>query len=544
MNVKEFWLIIICAFLLLPIAVIADNDSFEVSIPSFTINYSKDYADSYTCKYRLNISEEVKSGYVGTFDFTVNFSKKDGSALNTLVTQVSEFSDITDLDISKLETKNSISKTSHYINVSGYSCPSLMAFYSEKEDETTGKYIGGFELKIFEQNEYDKTANDKVAVGRWYKKLHNYNITKYDCNIYKDETSCNGDKYCGWKLTDSHHKTYACLEKEYSSIVIGDEEQSTIRTENCSGYTEPIFNQTIEYSFSSDGTFNVASGGGNFSFVGSGNLPFKDKDNLLWNLWKQGECCSLQKLGMSYTESAIILSCDGSKSDWQYSGEGLGWNIKKFTALDNASKDIWENCIDIEEEKKNVKKCRKKISAFYNDNIAMKNFCNTQYADLKKNCTYQKKKMDTDKMRLKFDPDVEFCIVENYDYTQCDDECCLCEIYNKKQECYANQGYFGNHVISKSSGTDCTGVLGSLGDVLSEIYNILKLAVPVIIVAMGFKDFIQGMSSGKDDALKKAGTNFIKRLVVGAVFVMLPILIKMILTFAFGGSFSDICIKL
>ena len=85
-------------------------------------------------------------------------------------------------------------------------------------------------------------------MGRWYKKLHNYNITKYDCNIYKDETSCNGDKYCGWKLTDSHHKTYACLEKEYSSIVIGDEEQSTIRTENCSGYTEPIFNQTIEYS--------------------------------------------------------------------------------------------------------------------------------------------------------------------------------------------------------------------------------------------------------------------------------------------------------
>ena len=123
------------------------------------------------------------------------------------------------------------------------------------------------------------------------------------------------------------------------------------------------------------------------------------------------------------------------------------------------------------------------------------------------------------------------------------DEDTICDNFWSKVADWAKAGYFGNRVITSGVG-GCTGILGSLGVWLSRIYNILKLAVPAIIVAMGFKDFIQGMSSGKDDALKKAGTNFIKRLVVGAVFVMLPLLIKMILTFAFGGSFSDICIDL
>ncbi len=134
-------------------------------------------------------------------------------------------------------------------------------------------------------------------------------------------------------------------------------------------------------------------------------------------------------------------------------------------------------------------------------------------------------------------------IYSDLSISESDEEYKKCTEVKNNLSNWAEDGYFGNRIVNTNV-DGCEGILGSLGDVLSEIYNILKLAVPVIIVAMGFKDFIQGMSSGKDDALKKAGTNFIKRLVVGAVFVMLPILIKTILTFAFGGSFSDICIKL
>lgn len=135
-------------------------------------------------------------------------------------------------------------------------------------------------------------------------------------------------------------------------------------------------------------------------------------------------------------------------------------------------------------------------------------------------------------------------IYSNLDLSESSKAYTKCKEFEGQVKIWATNRCFGNRLITSNGNNDCTGTLGSLGVWLSKIYNILKLAVPAIIVAMGFKDFIQGMASGKDDALKKAGTSFIKRLVVGAIFVMLPLLIKMILTFAFGGGFSDICIDL
>ncbi len=117
-----------------------------------------------------------------------------------------------------------------------------------------------------------------------------------------------------------------------------------------------------------------------------------------------------------------------------------------------------------------------------------------------------------------------------------------CDAFQNDIVTWAEAGYFGNRVITNQSGSSCDDVLGALGVWLKKIYDIMKYAVPIIIVVLGIKDFISGTISGKDDALKKAGSTFVKRLIWGAVFVALPVLITMILTFAFGGSFADICI--
>ena len=182
-------------------------------------------------------------------------------------------------------------------------------------------------------------------------------------------------------------------------------------------------------------------------------------------------------------------------------------SLNKFASCANLKDDELTNCLRAQK-------------TLYDESLKLSKQCKKAFANLDDKCE------KADSINL------------------CKDNCCACSFIDDKIIEYAKAGYFGNRVITPNSSSGCDETLGSLGVWLSRIYNILKLAVPVIIVAMGFKDFIQGMSSGKDDALKKAGTNFIKRLVVGAVFVMLPILIKMILTFAFGGSFSDICIDL
>lgn len=128
------------------------------------------------------------------------------------------------------------------------------------------------------------------------------------------------------------------------------------------------------------------------------------------------------------------------------------------------------------------------------------------------------------------------------DVKDCKDNCCVCKKMNTIIDEYANKGYFGNRIIKDTNSGGCTETLGALGSWLTRIYKILLLAVPVIIVAFGFKDFIQAMGAGKEDELKKVGSTFIKRLILGAIFVALPILVKFILTVALGGDVANMCI--
>lgn len=133
-------------------------------------------------------------------------------------------------------------------------------------------------------------------------------------------------------------------------------------------------------------------------------------------------------------------------------------------------------------------------------------------------------------------------IYANLSITETDVSYTTCQNFEKNFLKWAKDGYFGNNIITENSGNTCDQTLGSLGDWLTTIFKIMLLAVPVIIMVFGFKDFIKALLSGKDDELKKSGSNFIKRLIFGAVFVALPMIIKVILTIALGGNFADICI--
>ena len=504
MKIKEFLFVTSCLFLILPAAVIAgggddDSNSLEQEIPTYSIGYVQDYNVVYSCTYRLNISETVNSGYAGTFDFSINFSKETGEVTAASVSQISEISDLTDMTANKLLVKTNISKIAYKYS-DGYTCPSLMVMLTDEMDEKVGKENIIFNL---ENEDVSKIAKTSSVYNSWLT-VHNYYVTKYNCKM-SDKESCQNKQYCEWGVIDSHH-TYGCREMRYQKEE--NAPPSTVRTAACTGYLEPVFKQSIEYMFTADGKLNIAEGAGDFAMFPNNNSTYVDKDNALYELWKNGGCCATNKLAISYNNDSVVVSCDGN-GDWVYNGVNTNSYCKtEFDELASQLGIISKNIT------------QKNQIEFYNKYKKAANCCKQIYSDLNVDSSSD-------------------------DYNYCD------KITGKVNDPNINllnewvtKDYFGNRVISGNNGTDCKGILGSLGDWLSRIYNILKLAVPAIIVAMGFKDFIQGMSSDKDDALKKAGTNFIKRLVVGAVFVMLPMLIKMILTFAFGGSFSDICITL
>lgn len=65
--------------------------------------------------------------------------------------------------------------------------------------------------------------------------------------------------------------------------------------------------------------------------------------------------------------------------------------------------------------------------------------------------------------------------------------------------------------------------------IIRKIYGYIKVIIPVLIIALGMADFIKVVMSGKDDDMKKALSNFGKRIILAVVFILLPILISLII---------------
>lgn len=77
---------------------------------------------------------------------------------------------------------------------------------------------------------------------------------------------------------------------------------------------------------------------------------------------------------------------------------------------------------------------------------------------------------------------------------------------------------------------DCKALFGTRTDqMLHDAYNIIKFAVPIILLAMSIKDFGTAIISQNNDALKKAVNIFIKRLIIAVVILVIPTILNFIL---------------
>lgn len=79
--------------------------------------------------------------------------------------------------------------------------------------------------------------------------------------------------------------------------------------------------------------------------------------------------------------------------------------------------------------------------------------------------------------------------------------------------------------------TDTTcGFLGSKDSqtvtIFRKVYKYLKVLIPVLIILLGFVDFIKVVVTGKDDDMKKAIDRFVKRIIVAIIFVLVPVLVQ------------------
>ena len=89
----------------------------------------------------------------------------------------------------------------------------------------------------------------------------------------------------------------------------------------------------------------------------------------------------------------------------------------------------------------------------------------------------------------------------------------------------------GNQLVEK--------IPSALPKVISIFYNVLQVAVPILLVIMGSIDLTKGITAGKEDEMKKGQQLFIKRLIAGVLVFLVFIVVKLLISLVGNDEKTD-----
>jgi len=94
---------------------------------------------------------------------------------------------------------------------------------------------------------------------------------------------------------------------------------------------------------------------------------------------------------------------------------------------------------------------------------------------------------------------------------------------------------------------DCKDLFGDeLVKRINSIMNIIKIAVPILLIGFGILDFTKAIFAGSDDDMTKSKSKFFKRIIAAVLVFIAPIFINLILTLAnevWGNISPDSCVS-
>lgn len=99
---------------------------------------------------------------------------------------------------------------------------------------------------------------------------------------------------------------------------------------------------------------------------------------------------------------------------------------------------------------------------------------------------------------------------------------------------------FGFKTVVFADNQQCKAWGDALQD-LQNLFNLLKIAIPLLVIGLSSYDFIKAITSKEAKDVKRAYQTFLKRLILAVVFFFLPTLINLFLSMA--GVNSTVCVK-
>lgn len=79
-----------------------------------------------------------------------------------------------------------------------------------------------------------------------------------------------------------------------------------------------------------------------------------------------------------------------------------------------------------------------------------------------------------------------------------------------------------------------------LPKVVSIIYTVIQIAVPILLVVFGSLDLMKGISAQKEDEIKKGQQMFIKRIISAVIVFFVLIIVKLVISLVADKSSNRI----
>ncbi len=114
------------------------------------------------------------------------------------------------------------------------------------------------------------------------------------------------------------------------------------------------------------------------------------------------------------------------------------------------------------------------------------------------------------------------------------------DLNNRLEECisydYFYQWLVDNGKVNRFDG-NCSLISQDVYNMLQTALNIIKVAGPILAIALGMIDFAKVIVSGDaDKELKQAGQRFLKRIIAAAVLLLLPIILSFLMNIFLKGE--------
>ena len=98
-------------------------------------------------------------------------------------------------------------------------------------------------------------------------------------------------------------------------------------------------------------------------------------------------------------------------------------------------------------------------------------------------------------------------------------------------------------VLAKVACGNLTGIPSKIPNLTSEIFTLIEIAIPVLLVIMGTIDLFKGITANKEDEMVKGRKLFVKRLITGVLVFFIIAITKLVIEFVDNESSSATIVK-